>query len=252
MFVRNRLVDLGAILLAGSLTLFGADFWQTKKYSDWSDKEVGKMLLDSPWARKASVELRGSAVMDVPNPGGLTDIGGDMNSRRGDLDDAGQGPSRREQTGGRPPEASSAQDKNVVVRWQSALPVKQAIARFHYGDFTEPSWNIDKMLYLDEPYYIAGIIGLPERLAGPNLKALTSVATLRLKNRPAIQAVAIQTEELMAGTVNLFFFFPKLQPGAHLITDADKEVEVVLNAPGAEVRRKFKLKDLMYNGKLEL
>ena len=46
---------------AGLLLLFGfglvaADFWQ-KPYMEWSDKDVAKMMNNSPWAKSASVSM---------------------------------------------------------------------------------------------------------------------------------------------------------------------------------------------------
>src|SRR3954468_17261823 len=48
-------------ILAASLglasLLFAADFWDKKKFPDWSAKDAQKMLKESPWARP--VELGG-------------------------------------------------------------------------------------------------------------------------------------------------------------------------------------------------
>jgi hypothetical protein len=43
-----------AALATGAAALFaGAEFWQTKPYTEWNDKEVARILNDSPWAREA-------------------------------------------------------------------------------------------------------------------------------------------------------------------------------------------------------
>ncbi len=240
----------------GTSALPAADFWQKKNYSDWTAEEVTRMLWDSPWARKAPVRLKGDAAiggsgmgsgdMEVDNP---ADMHGAMDAGRGD-EEGGGGP--RGVGGGRAPATPSPPRIEVIVRWQTALPIKQAIARFHYGDYAQTSWKIGKMLALQEPYYIAGIIGLPQRLAGTNPDDLQSFATLKVGNLPPIRAVAVMNEKLMSAEVNVYFFFPKLQAGAHVVTAADSEVEMRLDAPKMEIRRKFKLKDLMYSGKPEL
>ncbi len=52
-----------------AVALLAADFWQTKKFTDWTDKEVQKILKDSPWARPVEVRLGGGG-------GGLGEAGG--------------------------------------------------------------------------------------------------------------------------------------------------------------------------------
>jgi len=51
--------------------------------------------------------------------------------------------------------------------------------------------------------------------------------------------------------MNLYLFFPKAEPGSHVITLEDNEVEVNLKLGSTEIRRKFKLKDMVYEGQLE-
>ena len=53
--MRNYIVVGFVALIMGASTLVGADFWEKKKFSEWSPKEVAKMLSDSPWAKGFSV-----------------------------------------------------------------------------------------------------------------------------------------------------------------------------------------------------
>jgi hypothetical protein len=126
------------------------------------------------------------------------------------------------------------------------------VARFHFGEESGTSEKIAKMLHRQEPCYIAGVVGLPGALLGTNLEELKSSTTLRVKNLSPIPAVDILTDKLMSGAYNVFFFFPKQEPGAHIITLEDQEVEFVLDSPSIEIRRPFKLPELVYNGKPEL
>jgi hypothetical protein len=52
--------------------------------------------------------------------------------------------------------------------------------------------------------------------------------------------------------VNRYLFFPKAQPGSHLITLEDNEVEVALKLGNTEIKRRFRLKDMVFDGKLEI
>ncbi len=189
--------------------VLGADFWIETPFYKWSDQEVGRMLTNSPWARRAEVKVKGSV------PAGAPAV-------------------------------------YIIVRWQTAVPIRQAVARFHFGEESGTSEKIAKMLGRNEPCYIAGVLGLPGPLVGTNLEDLESAATLRIRNRPPIPAIQLLTDKLMSGAYNVFFFFPKNEPGAHVITFEDEEVEFVLDSPLVEIRRPFKLSELVYDGKLEL
>ena len=75
------------------------------------------------------------------------------------------------------------------------------------------------------------------------------------KNKEAIVPESVEVRETGSG-VTLFFMFPK----ADAITMADKDVEFVMGLPGGgggqgqglEVKRKFRLKDMVFDGELTL
>jgi len=80
---------------------------------------------------------------------------------------------------------------------------------------------------------------------------LKAGAQLRIKDKPPIQAV-----DLKAGRdenrINLYLMFPRQQDGTPVIVLEDKEVEVLLKAGPLDIRRKFRLKDMIFEGKLEI
>ena len=49
---------LGLWIVVGA-ALAAADFWNEKDFTTWSDKEVEKMLSDSPWSRRVTIAIRG-------------------------------------------------------------------------------------------------------------------------------------------------------------------------------------------------
>ena len=44
------------VLVAGTLVQ-AEDFWEKKKYAEWTDKEVRQMVTNSPWARRVEIPL---------------------------------------------------------------------------------------------------------------------------------------------------------------------------------------------------
>ena len=50
---------LAALLFACLPTVSGADFWETKDYTEWTQKDCAKLLTDSPWAQKLELVKTG-------------------------------------------------------------------------------------------------------------------------------------------------------------------------------------------------
>src|SRR3954462_14705536 len=61
--------------LALTALLCAAEFWEKKKFPDWSEKEAMKILKDSPWSR--AMEMGGGG------GGGMGDGGGSASGRGG-------------------------------------------------------------------------------------------------------------------------------------------------------------------------
>lgn len=239
------------ILSLGAASLVAADFWEKKKLSDWTDKEVRKMLTNSPWARVVDVRLGGP----VGGPSGGRRGGGSRTPSAGgggggDIggDDTGGGSSRR--GGFDAPELPPATP--LTIRWHTALPVKQAVAKSRYGDEVMTSPEAAKFLSRQEERYIVGVAGIPAfAFRGADPASLKSNAVLKVKDKPPIRAEEVQASRDQR-TVDVFVIFPRGQQGSHVITLEDNEVEFSLDLGRTDIRRKFKLKDMVYEGKLEL
>lgn len=229
----------------------GADFWQKTKFADWSEKEVRKMLFDSPWAKGVEVRLSAGSGRAVPRTGGR---GGRRGAQMGGVSDASMG-SGDAMSGGRMGgeagggfgAADSVPTTTVTVRWHTALPVKQAIARSRYGSEAAASPEAAKIFSRQETQYVVGIIGLPMQALRGNPAQLKSRASLKIKGKEPIAAADVVGDRQERG-VNVYLFFSR-KPEIML---ADEEVEVSLKLPSSEIRRKFKLKDMVYEGKLEI
>jgi hypothetical protein len=210
---------LGAVMLAA------ANFWDTKPYTDWSQKEVEEMLTDSPWARKLSVVVQSSPVPSGDDAGGRGGRGG------------GGG-----DTGGRGFPVPSPQLK-LVLAWRSALPVRQALIRLPNG---ATSGGVNQPLAEPSPYYTITLSGVPVRYARATASAKTTTFLRRGKKPP----IALEEGAMQAGgaTLTLIFAFPRTDP----ITLADRDVEFVTTIGTIEIKKKFALKDLVFNGELEL
>ena len=254
---------LGMTILMGlglAALLPAADPWKAKKFTEWTDKEVQKVLKDSPWARPVEVRLEGGGGMMGGGGGGRGGRGG-RGGGGGSIPSAasgGPGGGGDEGMGGGGGRGGGGMGSSeappattVIVRWHSALPIKQAVARARYGDEAAHSPEAAKTLQRKETHYIVGMIGLPPAAARMDPKKMKSNALLKIKDRPPVEAEAVQPARGERG-LDLYLFFPKTLPGSQVIVLEDNEVEVELKLGSTNVRRKFKLKDMVFDDKLEI
>ena len=108
------------------LLLLAAEFWEAKPYANWSEQEVARVLVDSPWAKEVFIRwegdidqrLRDAQRTPAPAPASASGV-----SQRGG---SGGGPIGS-MVGGRKGVPIPA-GATVHVRWESAKPLRQAIA----------------------------------------------------------------------------------------------------------------------------
>lgn len=251
---------MGVALFA--LSLWAADFWQSKPYTDWNDKEIQKILQSSPWAKQMSITLPGGA---APGQGGGRGRGGNppTGSDSGGFGSAGGGPAgtngdsgglgRYAGSRGDPGlgDAGVAPTTTIVVRWQSSLAVREAIVKAKFGEQAGASADAKKAVETAPDHYVIAVVGVPEasfRGMGDDLKkTMIEKASLAVKGKDALKPDDFKIEEKGRMT-ELLFAFPK----ATEISADDKEVEFAVKIGGMNIREKFRLKDMMFHGKLEL
>ncbi len=224
-----------------SFALLAADFWQ-KPYTGWSEKDAAKMLTDSPWAKSASVSM-GSPGGGAPMPpGGGGGFGG--GAPRGPQGGGGSefGPGAQ---------GSAAPTFDIVARWQSALPIRQAFVRLKFGAEAEKSPEATKALEQQErPYEIvlSGPMGMfLAGKPGDAAKALSEVTFLSSRGKGETKPVQIEVGK-PGKTMDVLLAFPRSMP----FTVEDKEVELTTRLGMSTLKFKFKLKDMVLNGKLEM
>lgn len=230
------------LLAAFTLCLYAADFWQSKPFTEWSDKDVRRMLDNSPWAKLcivATAGQSGSAKGRAPslNAGGSSNTPSDMpaSSRRGGTPDVG----------------GSVPTVNLTVRWESAMPVRQAMVKLKFA--SEAGTSAEAKMALESPseYYVLSVAGVPRSdLPGDTeelKKQMVSQARLLIKGKDPIKAVDFMTRAAGMNSEGLFAF-PKDPP----IVEQDKEIEFVARIGELSVRQRFRLKDMLVNGKLDL
>ena len=171
------------------------------------------------------------------------------------------------------PEGGSPPSMNVVVRWESALPVRQAMQRLAGQTQSATERTADASVEPAVDKYVVTLVGLPMRgrrnrgeneggvEGGPGgenprqgqrdpaqmRERLLSTTKLIPKGRDPIAPDDVKMEE-QEGTRVLRFYFPK----TYAISMDDKEVSFETRMGPMKVEKKFRLKDMTYKGKLAL
>ncbi len=201
----------------------------------WSEKQVIRTVTNSPWAHRLTVPLTWRK--DQPRVATHRDIPGadPVRERTG----SGLGP-----LGGigAPPKDTLPHKADLIVRWASALPVRQAKAVY-----TKKPESVDEF----GAYYTLEIFGLPAEIAhlGPeNVQAIAmGGAVLRTKSGRTLKPAAADVR--IGGTsATVFIHFPRREP----LAVRDEFIQIDVDLQILRFAERFLLKKLEYQGQLEL
>jgi hypothetical protein len=235
-------------LISGSAFLLAGEFWQDKQPSDWTDKDIQRLVSKSPWAKEASLSSNPDRMAGMGRRGGMGGGGGRMG---GGMGGPGMGGARGE---GRSGSRSAPQ---LTVRWDSAAPLREAAAK------GQPDAQAKKVAEWAREFYVVTITGMPmmqgrgrgegqpesgsDRVAHVEDR-LKDVTVLKLKGSGgSIAPARVEVTDAAGGRVIALLF-----PRSERISLDDKEVDFETLMGPREVKVKFTLKDMVYRGKLEL
>ena len=237
------------VLLAAVISgvpLAGAEFWDVKDFSGWSAKEVAKMLSDSPWAHRLDILTPNLSL--ASRVGGLT--GGVVgNGGRGGRapGGGGVGGDGAGNLGGGSFLASPHRTP-IVVRWSSALPLRRALFRERLANVDTPAPPPPHLDPIDRYYRIA-VVGLPFTQSVGSITELQPVTSLKRKDKARTPMAPVDVSfEYEGELLTIEFSFSR----AETIGESDAEIEFVTRLAETEIKTKFKLKEMMVAGRLEL
>ena len=266
--MKRSLILLLAIAVPAGLVA-ADEAWKTKPYQQWEMKDVQKVLNESPWVRVVHVEAKWQAAggkgvpvdKDATAPGNYGAQGGQGGANNGSVG----GNSSYGMGAGAPASANSgsiAQNSSIMnsaktpeatfmVRWFSALSVREALARAQVlsGRMTEA--DAGKALADQPDEYAITVVG-PDMT--PFLKAeekdLAASAYLAAKKQntkiPATHVVIQRNPTAKPDAPNsvavLVFYFPKKTPaGEPVFANSEKSAEFACASAGATVKASFDL-----------
>ena len=224
------------------------DFWNTKPYTEWNEKEVETLLKRSPWSKSVVI---GTSTMGGREAASVGARGGGGFPRGGaigteDQEAGGGGGGRRGGGEAAPP----MRPVEVLVTWY-AQPVRQAMARsIALRNAESRKEEIDRLLnYPEMPYFNILVIGWRGETrgdGGEGVRKLKEETFLERKNKQKINLADIILPKGRGQP--LVLLFPKEVDGKPSVTLEDKEVTLRTRVGQSKIRVKFKLADMLIRG----
>ncbi len=212
-------------------------------WTDWTKKDAEKMLNESPWAQ-TQTDTDTSEMFYSPTyvPG----------SSRTNNERAGSGA------------VNSAVDVKFHVRFFSARPIRQALARIMELDRKPPADVVAKLHSFAELQSTNSIIvtvtfeSHDQRYSGVVMQEFNSAVTATLKNNTYLErndGKRLFLEEYVPpgkdGFGARFIFLRELNGQAFITRDAGEVRFYAEYSNGIKINRRFKIADMIYGGELE-
>jgi hypothetical protein len=241
----NRMKQAWVLIIAGvllTLPLNASAQWDKKPYAEWSEKDAQKMLNDSPWGR-TQVFTSNVSLFRGPTSGRVG-----VNSPTGANTD-------------------TATHVNFRIRFLSAKPIRQALTRMVEVKQKQPisnelSAHLKSLSEGEFTDFIIITLSCDSQQTGSNVQEavglLRTRGTAALKNNTFLEVKGgkrLFLQEYQAPRedgLGARFIFPRLVDGKPFITPESEEIHFFTELSGTyRIDRRFKLKDMIYEGKLE-
>lgn len=258
---KSALFLFGSICLA--IAAYADDVWKAKPYTQWKEKDLRKIMTESPWVKNVHVNAswRGGGsetarrIPAANDPAAAGSGGGGYGMAGGGGGTAGNTAQTAQtvgQMGGNDPLEAS-----FLLRWASARTIRQAVARSQILRNSMTPEDAEKALGEPMTEYAITIVGQDMT---PFLKiderALAARAYLmpkKEKNKLAPTRVLIQRKpgadeksDDPQSISAIVFYFPRKSPtGEGTIGTQEKNAEFVCEAQKATIRATFDLQKMV-------
>ena len=230
-----------AILLCCLSTLIGVGSAQKKfkPWTEWSEKDCKKILEDSPWSQ-TQTETDTSEMFFSPT----TQSG------------AGSSPARNERGA-----LNQATNINYRIRFLSAKPVRQALAKAIAAKQPELADSLKTFVDRDFSEHIVVAVtfdATDQRFSGPAMQVFNSVNTGLIKNNTYLEVKGgrrlflQQYQPPTKDGLGAKFVFPRIFEEKVFITPESGDLRFYSElSNNLKLNMRFKVSDMMYEGKLE-
>jgi hypothetical protein len=215
--------------------------FDAKPYTTWDERTVLRVLTDSPWSKPVTVSLtwvkreqQPASYKDIPGANGTK-----SNSSLGPLGGIGA------------PKPKYPTKADLLVRWVSALPVRQATGVYRQRTEKLDQIRTNEIIGADGDDYVLEIFGAPVELAHSGAESVEAIAVSAVTIRTAAGRLLKPTSAkvtLQGETLAIRVHFPRtlaVQPD-------DRELEVSADFQIFPLKVRFRLSAMTYLGRLAL
>lgn len=210
-----------------------ANFWDKKPSTSWSGDEILQITTRSPWAKETNLDFEFAEGGHFEVPGSGSPYGGQDGGGRGATIERPAGVLKR---------------APVLVRWESAQPIRDALLAPLPRDFAD--------------HYVLSVSNVPATAMLPEKRLTTDAPPVSLQSflddlQASATLEAQGKEPAGAGVVRrmtgsdstyLFGFSKELLP----LTVKDREVVFTLHTRRVSLKAKFQPKEMVYRGALAI
>ena len=221
-----------------------------KPWTEWTKKDIEKMLNDSAWGQTQTEG--GSQQSSSSSSSAITQVAAPKAADR-ELNRTG--------------ESGETKPSAVVkyhVRFLSAKPVRAAFARMVLLSKAQPDENLTKQLhaFVDRDFrdYIVVSVGVEvgeEKMAVPLTRAFSAATTetlqknVFLERKDGKKLFLMEYREPVEDGMGAKFIFPRMLDGQPFLSENDSVRFVAQMNEKTKLNTRYKLSDMLYDGKLE-
>jgi len=246
--MRKAILSASVMLVLAVVVFAGNDPWKAKPYQQWDEKDVRKILGDSPWSKVIQVEATWKNMKDP-----LADNSSQppTTNTPSPAPKMGQSPPTSANAGGMPAggavdSGNSAAQATFAVRWVSSRTLQRAAVRnAELAGQLKPEDAEKQLANAPDVYEVA--------LTGPDMRPFQSADedTLKLssalidkKSKQKISPSKVEITRTADGkkVQALAFIFPKKAGnGEPAIPEDEKSVDFICDTNGAKIHAGFDL-----------
>jgi hypothetical protein len=248
--MRKAILVSSAVLIAAALVFAGGDPWKSKPYQQWDDKDVKRILEDSPWAKIVQVDVtwkagKDSSSGDMGAPAPAANQQGPTGGGGGKMMGGGSSPAApAANTPVAGDSGSSSGEASFLVRWVSSKTVEKAVYRKAELAGTMKPEDAEKELAKTFDVYELVVFGpdmKPFQSADEDVLK-TSADLIEKKTKQKISPYKVEITRSPDGTkvqAVAFTFLKKAANGEPTIADDEKGVDFNCFVGGAKIHVSF-------------
>jgi hypothetical protein len=235
----RKIMVIGIAIVSLALVARAGDPWKDRPFDQWDEKDLHKIMFDSPWAQIVQVDATSwRTPMGTTQPIGRQGAGSDIGGAVGGSD------IKSSNLQGEQPavDQTHPQTANFLIRWASSRVEREAAVRKAILSGRLDKASAEKFLAQEPTDYeivVAGQDMTPfETIDEGTLGKNTYVKAKKSKEKVAPSKVQIQRDPATKRVTAVLFVFSKNSPGGEpIISPAEKDV--VFNCAVGQVTLKY-------------